>query len=148
MLFLNPYVRLKVRLERTFLMVYFRALASDVGLPDATKAVFWIDCTDGSKIEPLTLTGADLERLYYVLGRLNYSGLTTSKITLPLHGADSVGFRQGYPMPLEDTNMRYMDSFLMEIDQDVRAYIPFLKACEGLSSKGNYAFVQIRLGDL
>lgn len=48
-------------------MAYFRALASDVGLPGVTKAIFWIDCVDGSKIEPLTLTGSDLERLYYVL---------------------------------------------------------------------------------
>lgn len=133
-------------------MAYFRASASDVGLPDATHATVWIDCTDGSKLEPLTLTGADLERLYYVLGRLNYSDLTTSEITLPLHGADSVGFlaknvSRG-PMPLEDTIMRYMGSFLMEIDQDVRAYVSFLKACDGLSSKGDYAFVQIRLGEL
>lgn len=131
-------------------MAYFRALASDVGLPDATKAMFWIDCTDGSKLEPLTLTGVDLERLYYVLGRLEkrYFDITASEITLPLHGVNSIGFKQGYPMPLEDAVMRYMDSFLMEIDQDVRAYVPFLRACDGLSSKGDYAFVQIRLGEL
>lgn len=129
-------------------MAYFRASASDVGLPDATKATVWIDCVDGSKTEPLMLTGADLERLYYVLERLNYSDITSSEIILPLYGSSLVGFKQGYPMPLEDMVMRYMDSFLMEIDQDVRAYVPFLKACEGLSSKGDYAFVQIRLETL
>jgi hypothetical protein len=46
-------------------MVYFRALASDVGLSDATKAVLWIDCTDGSKLEPLTLTGVELSKSNY-----------------------------------------------------------------------------------
>ena len=53
-------------------MAYFRALVSDVGLPDVTKAMVWIDCIDGSKLEPLMLKGADLERLYDVLGRLKY----------------------------------------------------------------------------
>ena len=43
--------------------------------------------------------------------------------------------------------LRFVDSFLMEIDQDARAYVPFLKACDGLSSKDDYAFVQIRLGE-
>lgn len=129
-------------------MAYFRALASDVGLPDVIKGTFWIDCSDGSKLEPLTLTGADLECLYYVLRRLNYSDIMASKITLPLHGSSLVGFKQGYSMPLEDAVMRYMDSLLMEIDQDIRAYVPFLKACDGLSLKGNYSFVQIRLETL
>lgn len=77
-----------------------------------------------------------------------YFDITASKITLPLHGSALVGFKHGYPMPLEDTVMRYMGSFLMEIDQDVHAYVSFLKACDGLSSKGDYAFVQIQLGDL
>jgi hypothetical protein len=131
-------------------MAYFRTSASDVGLPDVTKATVWIDCVDGSTLEPLTLTGVDLERLYYVLGQLEkrYFDIIASEITLPLHGSNLVGFKQGYPMPLEDAVMRYMDSFLMEIDQDIRAYVPFLKACEGLSSKGDYAFVQIRLETL
>lgn len=90
MLFLDSCDRLKVRLERTFLMAYFRASASNVALPDVTKVVFWIDCSDGSKLEPLTLIGADLERLHYVLGRLNYSDRTSSEITLPLRGTNSL----------------------------------------------------------
>lgn len=99
-------------------MAYFRASASDVGLPNVTKATVWIDCVDGSKLESLTLTGADLERLYYVLGQLEkrYFDITSSEITLPLHGANLVSFKHGYPMPLEDAVMRYMDSFLMEIN--------------------------------
>lgn len=78
--------------------------------------MFWIDCTDGSKTDPLTLIDADLERLYYVLKRLNYSDRTSSEITLPLHGTDL--FKQS--RFLEDTTMRYMDRFFMEINQDVR----------------------------
>ena len=125
-------------------MAHFRASASDIGLPDATKALFWIDCIDGSKMEPLTFTGADLERLYYILGRLNYFDRISSEITLPLYGADLLKQSRF----LEDATIRYMDRLLMEIDQDVHAYVDFLKACDGVSSKGNYIFVQIRLEDV